>query len=80
MTMRCDHCRGELGLSVRRYWHMRFCCSACVAAYQRRLGEETKEKIRHLDPVANDNVPAFGARLLRTVTRPSPGFLSQLKG
>src|SRR5215469_14135549 len=33
----CDHCRGELGLDVQRYWHMQFCSSACIAAYQQRL-------------------------------------------
>ncbi len=47
--LRCDHCRGELGFRVHRYWHMRFCSSACVAAYQQRLAPETKWKILRLD-------------------------------
>jgi hypothetical protein len=49
MTMRCDHCRGELGRTARRYWQMRFCSSACVEAYKRRLGEATRAKIKRLD-------------------------------
>jgi hypothetical protein len=48
-TLRCDHCRGELGHGPRRYWHMQFCSSACVTAYQQRLAPETKEKILGLD-------------------------------
>jgi len=51
-TLRCDHCRKELGLPVHRYWRMRFCSSACMTAYQQRLGEITKMKIRRLDLVA----------------------------
>jgi hypothetical protein len=49
MTLRCDHCRGELGLLTRRYWRMRFCSEACKQAYQRRLGESTRDKIGRLD-------------------------------
>lgn len=45
MTMRCDHCRGPLGLMVHRYWRMRFCSAACSTAYQRRLHDATKQKI-----------------------------------
>src|ERR1700685_1291033 len=48
MTIRCDHCRGTLGPSTRRYCAMRFCSPACVEAYQHRLDEQTKEKIAHL--------------------------------
>jgi hypothetical protein len=48
-TLRCDHCRRELGLNVQHYWRMRFCSSACMAVYQQRLTKETKEKIRRLD-------------------------------
>jgi hypothetical protein len=48
-TMRCDHCREEFGSRVHRYWHMHFCSSACVTAYQRRLGPETKVKISQLE-------------------------------
>ncbi len=52
-TLRCDHCRRELGLHVHRYWHMRFCSLACVTPYQQRLAEETRMKIRRLDVIAN---------------------------
>lgn len=45
MSLRCDHCRRPLGLVMRRYWHMRFCSAACVEAYQRRLDDNTKQKI-----------------------------------
>ena len=45
MTIRCDHCRGTLGRSTRRYCQMRFCSPACVEAYQHRLDEHTKVKI-----------------------------------
>lgn len=48
-TLHCDHCRGELSLSIQRYWHMQFCCSACVTAYLRRLAPETKLKICRLE-------------------------------
>jgi hypothetical protein len=59
MTMRCDHCRGELGLKTRRYWRMRFCSEACTSAYQRRLDESTRNKIVRLDRVASDAPRAF---------------------
>ena len=48
MTVRCDHCRRPLGIMVRRYWHMRFCSAACVQAYQRRLHDDTKQKIANI--------------------------------
>jgi hypothetical protein len=51
MTMRCDHCREELGLTARRYWRMRFCSEACKCAYQRRLDAATRDKIGRLDRV-----------------------------
>jgi hypothetical protein len=50
-ALRCDHCRRELGRHPRRCWHMRFCSMACVTAYQRRLAEETRVKIRRLDVI-----------------------------
>jgi hypothetical protein len=43
--VRCDHCREELGLGIHLYWHMQFCSSACMTAYQQRLAPETKVKI-----------------------------------
>ena len=45
---KCDYCRGPLGLIAYRYWLMRFCSKAHKKAYQRRLAEETRAKIRHL--------------------------------
>lgn len=45
MKVRCDFCRGKLGLMVHRYWHMRFCSSACAQGYEQRL-VETKAKLR----------------------------------
>jgi hypothetical protein len=57
VTVRCDHCRRPLGVIVRRYWHMRFCSAACVQAYQRRLGDDTKQKIakiRHADCIRHE--------------------------
>lgn len=53
VSLRCDHCREELGLDVHRYWHMRFCSPPCMTAYQHRLAEETKMKIRRLDVIAD---------------------------
>jgi hypothetical protein len=49
MTLRCDHCRGELSLVVQRYWRMRFCSNACKNAYQQRLDGGTRQKIVRLD-------------------------------
>ena len=54
LALRCDHCRGDLGLHVHRYWQMRFCSLVCVTAYQQRLAEETRMKIRRLDVITND--------------------------
>jgi hypothetical protein len=51
-TLHCDHCRGEFGPSIERYWHMQFCSSACMTAYQQRLAPETKSKIYRLDILA----------------------------
>jgi hypothetical protein len=54
MTIKCDYCRGSLGLNARRYWRMRYCSAACVAAYQRRLDQGTVGKIRRLEaPLSN---------------------------
>lgn len=33
---------------VHRYWHMRFCSSACVQGYERRL-DQIKARIRRLN-------------------------------
>jgi hypothetical protein len=55
MTLKCDHCRQDLGHSIRRYCQMRFCSPACVEAYRRRLDDETKLKIQRLDFLAVGN-------------------------
>jgi hypothetical protein len=47
-AQKCDYCRGPLGLIAARYWGMRFCSKAHKKAYQRRLAEVTRAKIRHL--------------------------------
>jgi len=73
MTIRCDHCRGPLGLIMHRYWHMRFCSAACKNSYQQRLNDDTKAKIRQLDCAAAHKPSApgrrFGSRVLAGVTR-----------
>src|SRR5207248_7361762 len=43
--LRCDHCRGQLGVTVQRYWRMRFCSTACISEYQQRLSTETQLKV-----------------------------------
>jgi hypothetical protein len=48
-NLRCDHCRQEFGVGINRYWHMQFCSSTCMTAYQQRLAPETKLKINRLD-------------------------------
>jgi hypothetical protein len=45
----CDHCRGEVSVSIQRYWHMRFCSESCMAQYQARLSADTHKKILDLD-------------------------------
>jgi hypothetical protein len=52
-TLHCDHCRWEIRVRVHRYWRMCFCSAACMTAYQQRLAEETKMKIRRLDAEAS---------------------------
>jgi hypothetical protein len=58
--MRCDHCRKSFGLVIHRYWRMRFCSADCWTAYQNRLGEDTKTKIRRLDFVSATNAVSQG--------------------
>lgn len=48
MKLCCDYCRGKFGLMVHRYWHLRFCSSACAQGYERRL-DEIKARIRRLN-------------------------------
>lgn len=67
MMLHCDHCRGSLGAPARRYWQMRFCSAVCVAAYQRRLADGTRAKIRRLEtdpprqPAAADGIATAAA-------------------
>lgn len=48
LIRQCDFCGGHLGLTIHRYYRMRFCCEAHMRAYRRRLTEETRAKIRRL--------------------------------
>jgi hypothetical protein len=48
-SLRCDHCRAELGFRVHRYWRMCFCSANCAEAYQKRLSAGTQEKIVKLN-------------------------------
>jgi hypothetical protein len=57
MTIRCDYCRRSFGLIAQRYWRMQFCSADCVEAYQLRLDEGTRAKIRFLDVVAPTTTP-----------------------
>jgi hypothetical protein len=47
-AIRCDHCRKSLGLIIHRYWRMRFCSAKCLSAYQHRLDEAIKAKMKRL--------------------------------
>jgi hypothetical protein len=69
MTIRCDYCRGRFGLIVHRYWHMRFCSAACAQAYQQRLHDETRAKIRDLADAAVAETPGLGLRLIAGTIR-----------
>jgi hypothetical protein len=71
MTLRCDHCRGPLGLAVRRYWRMRFCSAGCVQAYQQRLQDGTKDKIAKLRQIDGNPhaAPRFTGRLFGSHAR-----------
>jgi hypothetical protein len=55
MTIKCDYCRGPLGVNVHRYWRMRYCSADCVTSYQRRLDEGTAGKIRCLEVRLGDS-------------------------
>jgi hypothetical protein len=64
-AQKCDYCRGPLGLIAARYWGMRFCSKAHKKAYQRRLAEVTRAKIRHLV-----YPPTAAKRVLRSLLVP----------
>jgi hypothetical protein len=44
----CNHCHGQLGLIVHRKWMLRFCSKSCKKAYEHKLREESRAKLRHL--------------------------------
>jgi hypothetical protein len=49
LSLCCDHCRGKLRFGVHRYWRMRFCSAACMNAFQKRLSQDTQQKIYEID-------------------------------
>ena len=49
MKIKCDHCRKQIGLTVQRYWRMRFCSADCIRGYQDRLDEITLGKVLRLE-------------------------------
>jgi hypothetical protein len=69
MTIRCDYCRGKFGLIVHRYWRMRFCSAVCAQAYEQRLHDETKAKIRDLADTVAVKPPGLGSRLIADTVR-----------
>jgi hypothetical protein len=73
MTLKCDYCRGTLGLGVHRYWQMRFCSPACVTSYQRRLDDDTKDKIQHLDFAVPESSRVIDYGWLGQIIRRLPG-------
>jgi hypothetical protein len=76
MSLRCDHCRAALGAGVQRYWQMRFCSPACVAAYRQRLDDATKVKIERLDPPVAETPRDGGKRWPNSVAGHLPGHFS----
>jgi len=67
MTLRCDHCREQLGHDTHCYWHMRFCSAACMQAYKHRLDDETQLKIHHLDFKAGHYLSKLAAGAVRAL-------------
>ena len=65
MTVKCDFCRGALGLNAQRYWRMQFCSTDCVGSYQRRLDEATIHKVSRLEGKLGGprTVATFGGNL-----------------
>ena len=45
---RCNHRHGQFGLIVHRKWMLRFCSKSCKKAYEHKLQEERRAKLRHL--------------------------------
>jgi hypothetical protein len=52
---KCDFCRGPVGPIAPRYWRMRFCSIAHREAYQHRLADGTRAKIKLLADVPDDS-------------------------
>jgi hypothetical protein len=59
---KCDFCRGPVGPIALRYWRMRFCSTAHRKAYQDRLAEGTRTKIRLLADVRATAEHEIGSR------------------
>jgi hypothetical protein len=57
----CNHCNGQLGLIVRRKRMLRFCSKACKKAYEHKLDEERRAKLRHLAFLARGAHPNYWA-------------------
>jgi hypothetical protein len=57
MTIRCDHCRGPLGLII--HLRKRFCSVKCIRAYQHHLEDLTKVQIEMISSEVLS--PSFGA-------------------
>ena len=45
---RCNQCDGSLGLVVQRKGMLRLCSKRCKKAYEQKLEEERRAKLRHL--------------------------------
>jgi hypothetical protein len=62
---RCNHCNGQLGLIVHRKWMLRFCSKSCKKAYEHKLQEERRAKLRHLEFLAPGEHTSSWAELVR---------------
>ena len=63
---RCNQCHGQLGLIVHRTWMLRFCSKSCKKAYELKLQEERRAKLRHLAFLAPGTQTNYWARSLTT--------------
>jgi hypothetical protein len=48
----CAHCGGRLGMLVHRRFTLRFCKKACKKAYEHRLDEERRARLRGVASLA----------------------------
>jgi hypothetical protein len=61
---RCNHCDGPLGLVLQRKGLLRFCSKRCKKAYEQKLEEERRAKLRHLAflaPRSTDELSGWAA-------------------